>query len=122
MDKKKIGPTPESPISWAFWVQKDFGLKKVLGPKKFSSKKMWFKKSVCTKIILKIASKKCGVKCSNLTSTARKISEIYRNERFSVHHFVFFFWVLEEFLAASEKLYVITVLLSLNTEEKKSQP
>ena len=39
--KKKLGQRQsQTPISSAFWVLKDFGLKKVLGPKRFSSKKI----------------------------------------------------------------------------------
>ena len=41
MKRNKLGQRQsQTPISSAFWVQKDFGLKKVLGPKNLGSKKI----------------------------------------------------------------------------------
>ena len=43
----------QTPISSAFWVQKDFGLKKFWVPNTSSSKKILVQNSVSTKIIPK---------------------------------------------------------------------
>ena len=41
VEQKQVGPTPESNFNFkCIYIKKDCGLKKVLGPKKFSSKKI----------------------------------------------------------------------------------
>ena len=48
MDKYKLGQRQsQTPFSSAFWVQKDFRSKKVLGPKSFKSKRIWVLSPLC---------------------------------------------------------------------------